>query len=251
MKNNIHTTAIIGSDVKLGENNIIGPNVVILGKVTIGNNNYFGGNTVINNNVIIGNDNRFVGLVSIGSLGEMGTKGDIFLEKGNVIIGNNNVIREFVTINSPVRKETTSIGNNCYFMARTHIPHDADIRNNVVMATNSLIGGGTIIYNNAYIGLGSIIHQWTNIGESAMIGLQAAVTKHVPPFCTITGVPAKILKLNRTGLERRGFNSEVLDEVDQNFKAIIMGEYESENEIVVKIRDFMTEYPQSLKSFYK
>ena len=251
MKNNIHSTAIIGDDVKIGENNTIGPNVVIMGKVTIGNNNHFGVNTMISNNVIIGNDNRLVGLVSIGSLGEMGTKGDVFLENGNVIIGNNNVIREFVTINSPVRKETTSIGNNCYFMARTHIPHDADIRNNVVMATNSLIGGGTIIYNNAYIGLGSIIHQWTNIGESAMIGLQAAVTKHVPPFCTITGVPAKILKLNRTGLERRGFTSEVLDEVDQNFKAIIMGEYVSENEIVVKIREFMTEYPQSLKSFFK
>jgi UDP-N-acetylglucosamine acyltransferase len=251
MKNNIHSTAIIGDDVKIGENNTIGPNVVIMGKVTIGNNNHFGVNTMISNNVIIGNDNRLVGLVSIGSLGEMGTKGDVFLENGNVIIGNNNVIREFVTINSPVRKETTSIGNNCYFMARTHIPHDADIRNNVVMATNSLIGGGTIIYNYAYIGLGSIIHQWTNIGESVMIGLQAAVTKHVPPFCTITGVPAKILKLNRTGLERRGFSSEVLDEVDQNFKAIIMGEYVSENEIVVKIREFMTEYPQSLKSFFK
>lgn len=251
MKNNIHSTAIIGDLVKLGENNTIGPNVVVMGNVTIGNNNIFGANSIISNNVIMGNDNRFAGFVSIGSLGEMGTKGDIFLENGKVIIGNNNVIREFVTINSPVRKETTSIGNNCYFMARTHIPHDAEIRNNVVMATNSLIGGGTIIYNHAYIGLGSIIHQWTNIGESAMIGLQAAVTKHIPPFCTITGVPAKILKLNRTGLERRGFAAEVLDEVDQNFKDIIRGKYESDNEIVVKIREFMTEYPQSLKSFFK
>lgn len=251
MKNNIHSTAIIGDDVKLGENNTIGPNVVIMGKVIIGNNNHFGVNTMITNNVIIGNDNRFVGSASIGSLGEMGTKGDIFLENGNVVIGNNNMVREFVTINSPVRKETTSIGNNCYFMARTHIPHDADVRNNVVMATNSVLGGGTILYNNAYIGLGSIIHQWTDIGESAMIGLQAAVTKHVPPFCTITGVPAKILKLNRTGLERRGFTAEVLDEVDQNFKAIIIGNYDSQNEIVVKIREFMAKNPKSLKSFFK
>lgn len=251
MKNNIHSTAIIGDDVKLGENNTIGPNVVIMGKITIGNNNYFGVNTMITNNVIIGNDNRFVGSAFIGSTGEMGTKGDIFLENGKVLIGSNNVIREFVTINSPVRKETTSIGNNCYFMARTHIPHDADVRNNVVMATNSLIGGGTIVYDNAYIGLGSITHQWTDIGESAMIGLQAAVTKHVPPFCTITGVPAKILKLNRTGLERRGFSADMLDEVDRNFKAIIIGEYDSQNEIVVKIKEFMAIYPESLKSFIK
>ena len=100
-----------------------------------------------------------------------------------------------------------------------------------------------------YIGLGSITHQWTDIGESAMIGLQAAVTKHVPPFCTITGVPAKILKLNRTGLERRGFTAEILDEVENNFKAIIMGDYDSQNEMVVKIREFMAQYPESLKSF--
>jgi UDP-N-acetylglucosamine acyltransferase len=251
LQNNIHSSAIIGSNVKLGLNNTIGQNVVIQGNVTIGNDNQIGVNTMISNNVIIGNGNQFIGAASIGSLGEMGTKGDIFLENGNVIIGSNNVIREFVTINSPVRKETTCIGNNCYFMARTHIPHDVDIRNNVVMATNSLIGGGTIIYNNAYLGLGSITHQWTVIGESAMIGLQSAVTKHVPPFCTITGVPAKILKLNRTGLERRGFTSEVLDEVEHNFKAIIMGQYESKNEIVVKIREFMIKYPQSIKSFFK
>lgn len=251
MKNTIHSTAIIGDEVKLGENNTVGPNVVIMGKITIGNNNHFGVNTMITNNVIIGNDNRFVGSASIGSLGEMGSKGDIFLENGNVVIGNNNVVREFVTINSPVRRETTSIGNNGYFMARTHIPHDADVRNNVVMATNSLIGGGTIVYDNAYIGLGSITHQWTDIGESAMIGLQAAVTKHVPPFCTITGVPAKILKLNRTGLERRGFTAEILDEVENNLKAIIMGDYDSQNEMVVKIREFMAQYPESLKSFIK
>ena len=73
----------------------------------------------------------------------------------------------------------------------------------------------------------------------------------MPPFCIITGVPAKILKLNRTGLERRGMTAEVLDEVEQNFKSIIMGEYNSQNEIVVKIREFMSQYPQSLKTFIK
>jgi len=251
LKNTIHSSAIIGDDVILGENNTIGPNVVMMGNIIIGNNNYFGANTIITNNVIIGDNNSFTASSSIGSVGEMGTKGDIFLENGNVVIGNNNVVREFVAFNSPVRKDTTRIGNNCYFMARSHIPHDADIRNNVVMATNSVLGGGSVVNNYAYVGLGSITHQWIDIGESAMIGLQAAVTRHVPPFCIITGVPAKILKLNRIGLERRGMTDKVLDEVEQNFKSIIMGEYNSENEIVVKIREFMSQYPQSLKKFIK
>ena len=249
MENKIHKLAIIGNDVKLGSNNIIGPNVILDGKISIGDNNFFGPNTVISNNVNIGNGNQIIGLASIGTLGEMGTKGDVFLDDGFVNIGNNNVIREFVTVNSPVRKKTTTIGNNCYFMARVHIPHDADVRNNVVMATNSLIGGGTVVYDYAYIGLGSITHQWTDIGESAMIGLQAAVTKHVPPFCTITGVPAKILKLNRTGLERRGYGVDILDEVEVNFREIISGEYFSTNEIVVKLAMFFEKYPEALRIF--
>lgn len=251
MQNNIHSSAIIGNDVKLGVNNTIGPNVIIQGNVSIGDDNHIGVNTIIINNVIVGNGNMLAGSASIGSLGEMGTKGDVFLENGKVIIGNNNVIREFVTINSPVRKATTSIGDLCYFMARTHIPHDAEVKNNVVMATNSLIGGGTIVYDHAYIGLGSITHQWIDIGESAMIGLQAAVTKHVPPFCIITGIPGRILRLNRTGLERRGFAAELLDEVENNFQQIILGKYFSSNEIVIKICQFFEKYPSALRSFVK
>lgn len=251
MQNNIHSSAIIGNDVKLGVNNTIGPNVIIQGNVSIGDDNHIGVNTIIINNVIVGNGNMLAGSASIGSLGEMGTKGDVFFENGKVIIGNNNVIREFVTINSPVRKATTSIGDLCYFMARTHIPHDAEVKNNVVMATNSLIGGGTIVYDHAYIGLGSITHQWIDIGESAMIGLQAAVTKHVPPFCIITGIPGRILRLNRTGLERRGFAAELLDEVENNFQQIILGKYFSSNEIVIKICQFFEKYPSALRTFVK
>ncbi len=249
--NNIHSTAIIGPDVKLGDNNTIGANVILDGKISIGNNNFIGHNTVITNIVEIGDNNRIVGQSSIGSLGEMGTKGDIFVEDGKVTIGNNNVLREFITVNSPVRKKFTAIGNNCYLMARTHVPHDAELKNNVVMATNSLIGGGSVAYDFSYIGLGSITHQWVDIGESAMIGLQAAITKHVPPFCTVTGIPGKILKFNRTGAERRGFSTEVLDEVDQNFRAIIEGNYSSANPIIQIIITHLNNYPDSLKSFLK
>lgn len=249
MNNKIHPSAYIGDKVKLGKNNIIAQNVVIDGEIEIGDNNFIGIGTMITNRVIIGNDNKIIGNSSIGSPGEMGTKGDIIPEEGLVRIGNENTIREFVTINFPVRKKETSIGNNCYFMARTHIPHDADVRNKVVMATNSLIGGGSIAYDYAYIGLGSITHQWTDIGESAMIGLQAAVTKHVPPFCTVTGVPAKILKFNKTGAERRGFDASLLEEVNTHFKEIIQLTYTSENIIIQKIQEFIQKYPESLKSF--
>ena len=249
--NQIHKTAIIGPDVLLGENNTIGAYVILDGKISIGNNNIIGHNSVITNNVKIGNDNKIIGSASIGSLGEMGTKGDVFLEDGSVIIGNNNVLREFITVNSPVRKKYTIIGDNCYLMARTHVPHDAELKNNVVMATNSLVGGGSIVNDYAYIGLGSITHQWVDIGESAMIGIQAAVTKFVPPFCTVTGIPAKILKFNRTGAERRGFDIDILDEVENNFKHIINGVYVSNNPIIIIINYFIKNNKDTLNSFVK
>ena len=142
MADNIHPTAIIGENVKIGSNNTICENVIIEGNVTIGNDNYIGPFSHIANNVEIKDCNKFFGQISIGSLGEMGSKGDVFIEDGKVEIGSHNVFREFITVNSPVRKKATKIGNHCYFMARSHIPHDAIIMNNVVMATNSIIGGG-------------------------------------------------------------------------------------------------------------
>lgn len=247
MANQIHPSATIDASVVLGDGNSIGPNVVIRGNIRIGDDNEIGSNTVIAHTVVIGNSNRIVGAASIGSLGEMGSKGDHFVDDGAVVLGDRNVVREFVTINSPVRKKITSIGNDGYFMARTHIPHDAIIADHVVMATNSLVGGGSIVSDYAYVGLGSITHQWIDIGESAMIGLQAAVTKHVPPFCIATGVPAKIMKLNRVGAERRGISAEVLDEIEANLRDIISGKFESSNEIVLKIRKFVNTHPDCMK----
>lgn len=249
MPNQIHPTAIIGDRVVLGENNVIGAYAVIDGNIHIGNNNTIGSGSFISNNVVIGNDNNLVGHVSIGSLGEMGTKGDIFLPEGKVIIGDHNVFREFLTVNSPVRKPTTSIGNNGYFMARTHIPHDAQVGNSVVMATNSLIGGGCVVEDYAYIGLNSTVHQWVDIGEFAMIGLQAGVTRHVPPFCIVTGTPARLFKINRVGAERRGFFNDEIKEAEENLRAIILEGYTSENRIISSIRRFMEGKSELMKSF--
>lgn len=246
MKNQIDPTAIIGENVTLGENNIIGTFVVIKGSISIGSNNVIGDFSRIINNVEIGDNNRIEGYASIGSLGEMGTKGDSFVADGKVSIGNNNVLREFITINSPVRKKATVIGNHCYFMARTHVPHDAEIGNNVVMATNSLVGGGCVVQDFAYIGLNSSVHQWVDLGESCMVGLQAAVTRPVPPYCIVTGMPARIMKLNEVGLQRRGFSDSMIQEAKEALQLAIKLEYTGTNPILQKISEFVSKYPDSL-----
>ena len=247
MANKIHPSAFIADGVVLGDNNTIGANVVISGRAKIGSNNVIGDFTRIVNNVEIGDDNRFEGFVSIGSLGEMGTKGDVFVEDGVVQIGDKNVFREFMTVNSPVRKKATKIGNNCYFMARTHVPHDAELGNNVIMATNSLVGGGCVVSDFAYVGLNSSVHQWVDLGESCMVGLQAGVTRPVPPYCIVTGTPARIFKLNKVGLERRGFSVEHIEEAIAGLNAVLAGGQAGENPILQKIADFLVKYPESLK----
>lgn len=246
--NKIHSSAVIEGNVEIGENNSIGANVVISGNIKIGSNNIIGPGTTILNYVEIGDSNHFIGNVFIGAQGEMGSKGDFIMDDAIVRIANRNIFREFITVNSPVRRKVTSVGNDCYFMARSHIAHDCIIHNNVVMAQATLAGGVTI-FDHAFIGLGSVSHQWINIGESAMIAMQAANAKSIPPFTIVSGIPSKLLKFNRIGAERRGFTEDILNEVDHRFIDIIGGVYKSDNPIIQKIQDFIRTNEKCLLNF--
>lgn len=204
-RNLIHETAVVGKDVVLGDNVYVRAYAVLEGNIYIGDNTEIGEHAVIKNNVKIGKNNKIFPYVSIGLPGEMGTKGDVVPDDGLIVIGDNNVIREFTTVNFPSLSEKTEIGSNCYIMTKSHIPHDARVGNYVVMATNSIIGGHCIVEDYAYLGLGSITHQFLIIGESAMVGMGAINTKNVLPFSTVVGNPSKYLKFNSVGAERRGF----------------------------------------------
>jgi UDP-N-acetylglucosamine acyltransferase len=249
--NNIHKTAFISDKVRLGNNNYIGQNVIIDGNIEIGDNNIIGPNSILVNNIKIGSSNHFHGSISIGSLGEMGTKGDVFLEHGMVEIGSKNIFREFITINSPVRRDKTTIGNNGYFMARIHIPHDAIVGDFVTMATNSIIGGGCTVGDFAYLGLGSISHQWLEIGKYAMVGMQSVNTRDIPPYCTVVGIPSKISGINKVGLLRRGFSEEKIDEAQANLHLIWRQSSTIENSILNDIIEYSNLNPNCLKNFLK
>ncbi len=248
--NKIHSTAFISSNVKIGKNNEIAQNVIIEGNIEIGDNNIIGPNSVFTNNIKIGSDNKFYGSISVGTLGEMGTKGDVFIEEGLVEIGSNNVFREFMTINSPGRRLKTIIGNNGYFMARSHIPHDANIGDFVTMATNSIIGGGCVVNDFAYLGLGSITHQWLEVGKYAMVGMQAVNNKDIPPYCTVVGIPSKIVGINEIGLLRRGINPDIVNEAKIKLNSIWENQHFS-NAILNEIRSFKIEKPNCLTKFLK
>ncbi|NJC68351.1 UDP-N-acetylglucosamine acyltransferase [Planosporangium thailandense] len=197
MANKIHPTAIIGAGVELGDNNVIGPYTVLIGPTRIGDNNLIGPHA------------------SIGTPAEyrggphpVGWDGEI--EGAGVIIGDGNIIREFVTVNQGTHEPTT-IGNDCYALARSHIGHDIVLHNSVTLADAVQLGGHTHVWSWANIGMGTVVHQRTQVGPGAMIGMGSAVRKDVPPFTITVGNPARVSGVNRVGLSRRGCSDAVVD----------------------------------------
>lgn len=172
--NFIHPLACIGENVQMGMGNYIGAFCTI-------------------DNCTIGNNNRFEAQCSIGTPPEHKKA----KENKGVIIGDDNTFREFVTLNGGVESET-KIGNYNWFLAKSHIGHDAQVYDNVIISTSAIIGGHCKIYHYANLGLGSIIHQFKKIPYGTMLGMGCIVTKKTDlrPFTTYVGNPAKELKPN-------------------------------------------------------
>lgn len=195
MKNYISSSANVSPLSVIGENNIIGHGVIIHDNVTIGNNNHIGAYSII------------------GAPAEI--KGNEQKISGRVIIGNGNVIREFVSINSPERKKETRIGDRCYIMNKAHIGHDCIIEDDVIIAALSSTGGVCTVKKFAFLGQGVILRGRLIIGESTMIGAGSVVTHNVPDYQTWYGNPARWEKFNLIGLKRRGFTNEQIEEMIQ------------------------------------
>ena len=169
-ENFVHHTAIINwKKVKIGKGNIIGPNV------------------------IIGTDAQHPYLDS----------------KGEIIIGNNNTFREFTTVHLPTEiKKITKIGNNCYFMALSHIAHDCNIEDEVIFSNNVTLGGNTHVMTKSQIGFNSTIHQNQVIGSFSMIGMSSVITKKMKiiPGYIYAGNPAKRIALNKIGIKKKNIS---------------------------------------------
>jgi UDP-N-acetylglucosamine acyltransferase len=197
--NRIHPTAVIDQSVVLGAGNTIGPYAVILGNVQLGDDNWIGPH------------------VAIGTPGEM--RGGLHpatwaddADAATVTIGNRNVIREFTTIQSGL-VNGTSIGDDCYIMTKSHIPHDGILEDLVTVSCSVMIGGHCHIQEGANLGLGAVIHQQLVIGKRAMIGMGSVVTKNIPPFAMAYGSPARIQGANIIGMERAGIAKELIEKI--------------------------------------
>jgi UDP-N-acetylglucosamine acyltransferase len=216
---NIHPTAVVDPGAQLSEGVQVGPYTIIHSDVTIGKNTVIGPHVVIDSHTDIGANCRIFQFSSIGAPPQdLKYRG----EKTRVIIGDNNVIREFVTINRSTTADIgmTKIGNNNLLMAYCHVAHNCRLGNFVVMANAANLAGHIDVEDFVIIGGLTGIHQFTRLGMYAFIGGASAVAQDVPPFVTVSGNRAKPYGLNLVGLKRRGFSEETLKALKEAYRII-------------------------------
>lgn len=240
----IDKNAKISSNVRIGPYTVIGPNVEIESEVEINSHVNIEGHTKI------GIGTKIFPFASIGTQPQdLKFKG----EKSSLIIGKENVIREYVTINPGTKGGggLTKIGDNCLFMISSHVAHDCKIGNNVVIANNVPLGGHVTIEDSVVIGGNSAVQQFTRIGRLAMIGGMTGVLKDVIPFGLSFGNRNYLKGLNLIGLRRKKYTNKSILELDEAYKKIfssknlhenlnkINGEFK-DNKLVEEVTNFIS-----------
>ena len=245
----IHSSSVISENAKISEKvNIgpfcyVGPNVELSDGVELISNVHIEGTTKIEKNTKI---------FPFASIGTQPQDLKFKNEKNSLSIGENNIIREYVTINPGTEGggSETIIGNNCLFMISSHVAHDCIIGNNVIIANNVPLGGHVSIEDSVVIGGNSAVQQFTRIGRLAMIGGMTGVLKDVPPFGLSIGNRNYLQGLNLIGLRRKKYDNKKIIGLDKAYKEIfssknlhenlskINGEY-IENELVSEVIRFI------------
>jgi UDP-N-acetylglucosamine acyltransferase len=215
----IHPTAIIDSKAEIGGSVEIGPYCVIEKGVSIGEETKIGPHVVIREGTQIGKQCQISQFASIGEAPQFsGYKG----EKTFLQIGDRNIIREFVTLHRGTVKGggKTVIGNENFLMAYSHVAHDCQIGNGVVMANGATLAGHILIEDFAIIGGLTAIHQFCRVGAYAIIGGVSGILLDIPPYTKAQGVRAKLFGLNSVGLKRANFSEETIRALKKAYRII-------------------------------
>lgn len=215
----ISQQAVISPKAKLGANVEIGPWTMIGDDVVIGDNCKIGAHAIIQGPCIIGNNNQ---IFPFSSLGDAPQDKSYKGEPTQLIIGDNNVIREYCTINRGTVKGggVTKIGNNNFFMAYAHIAHDCQLGNDIIFANYAALAGHVIVGDHVIFSAYAAVHQFCEIGAHSFVTKATYVSKDVLPFVIVAGYSPTACGLNSVGLKRRGFSSEDMDALRRAYKII-------------------------------
>jgi len=224
----IHKTAIIDSNARISKNVKVGPYVVIGPNVEIDEETEIQSHVIITGNTKIGKNNKIYPFASIGNdPQDLKFQG----EETKLEIGDNNKIREYVTINPGTKGGggLTKVGSNCLFMVSSHIAHDCFVGNNVILANNVPLGGHAHIGDSAIIGGNSAVQQFTRVGKSAMIGGMCGVVRDIIPYGIAHGNRSVLQGLNLIGLRRKNIQNKEIITLSGAYKEIFKNENLTEN----------------------
>ncbi len=216
----IHKTAIVHPDAKLASGVVVGPYSVVDKGVTIGENVKIGAHCILTGQTTIGKNCRFYTGAVIGSAPQdkkYSEQDDVYLQ-----IGENNVFREYVTVNPGTVEGggKTVIGDDNLLMAYTHVAHDCVLGNRCIMANAATLGGHVSLEDNAMIGGLSAVHQFVRLGRLCIIGGCSKVVQDVPPFSMCDGHPARVVGINSIGLKRFKVDTRAVNLLKKAFKIL-------------------------------
>lgn len=240
-KRDIHSTAIVDSSTKLDSGVSIGPYSIIGPNVSIGKNTWIGPHVVINGPTTIGCGNR---IFQFSSIGEIPQDKKYQGEQSELIIGDDNTIREYVTINRGTELDQgfTRLGSRNWIMAYVHIAHDCNIGNDIIFANGATLAGHVNVEDFAILGGFALVHQFCRIGAHSFCAMGSALNKDLPPYVMASGNFATSHGLNKEGLRRNGFSEDCIKALHKSYKLLIRNKG-SRKEAIVQVEQLATEYP--------
>jgi UDP-N-acetylglucosamine acyltransferase len=240
----IDSTAIVSTNALLAPDVVVGAYAIIGANVTIGSGCVVGAFTRIEGPTAIGERNNFYGHASIGGPPQdLKYKG----EHTELAIGNDNVFREFVTINRGTTGGggKTTIGNENFFMAYSHVAHDCHVGSHTIFANNATLAGHVEIADYATIGAFSAVHQFCRVGEHAFVGGGSMITQDVMPYAkTVASRDNRSYGINTIGLERKGFSKETVEALQRAYKILIRSKLRVD-EALQKIEEELGLFPEA------
>jgi len=219
MDNLRHPTALIHPNAKLADDVSVGAYSIVGEHVEIGAGSVVGPHVVVDGHTTIGKGNR---IFQFSSIGEIPQDKKYKGEPTQLVIGDNNTIRESCTLNLGTVQDggVTSIGSDNWIMAYVHVAHDCHIGNHNVIANSVQFAGHVLVGNNTLIGGMSGIHQFVRVGDFAMIGFQTRLSQDLPPFVTAVGNPAEAKGPHQEGPRRAGYSAPRLDMIKQMYRTL-------------------------------
>lgn len=207
-QNIVHPTAVVASDVELGENNRIGPYAVIGGmgcKVSIGSNNFFGAYNLIGSPAEFATGCPIEAMLDFEHWSAANPS-----QVSGVKIGDYNVLRDRVSVDAGISRDTTIL-NRCYLHSNCLINHDCSLSDNVIFAPGVISAGNCSFGKYSQIGMNAVLHQGLKVGAFVMVGMNATVTREIPDFALSLGSPSKTVGVNRVRLHRLGIPNDDID----------------------------------------